>query len=58
MIKIKSAQWTDDQRSTARVVTEDGGEMFVPDDPRNGERQALDAWVAAGGTIEDAPKEK
>lgn len=43
MKKIVSSEWTSDSKRLARVVNEDGTEMFVPTDPANVDFAALGA---------------
>lgn len=47
---IASAQFQEDQKTIA-VVMDDGGTIYVPDDPANRHRRRLTEWEEGGGAI-------
>ena len=41
------------EASTSYIATIDGQEMIVPNDPANRHYQAIQTWIADGGTVID-----
>jgi len=48
---------TIDNSITYKIVLQDNSTIFVPLDPANTDYQAIQEWIADGGTVIDNPPE-
>tara|TARA_E500000178_G_scaffold346472_1_gene398151 strand:- start:492 stop:665 length:174 start_codon:yes stop_codon:yes gene_type:complete len=57
MIRSVEKQYSNNQFVSYELIYENNNIMSVPLDPTNSEYQAIQEWIADGGTVIDNPPE-